>query len=171
MLSFIAAVAQNNIIGRDNRLPWHLPNDLRYFKEITMGGSRTMIMGRKTFEALPKILPGRKHVILTRNMDFHVENENVEVIHSIDDVLPYVESPEEVFVIGGGEIFQTLLPLAQRMYITEIHEEFDGDTYFPDYHCAEWRIVSKKEGITDEMNPYKHSFLILERVGSSTKKI
>ncbi len=165
MLSFIAAVAQNNIIGQDKGLPWHLPNDLRYFKETTMSGSRTMIMGRKTFESLPKVLPGRKHVILTRNMDFRVDHKNVGVVHSIDEVLPYVEVPEEVFVIGGGQIFRTLFPLAQRMYITEIHEKFDGDTYFPSYHSAEWMVVSKKEGITDEMNPYKHSFLILERIG------
>ncbi|MGI6704981.1 MAG: dihydrofolate reductase [Clostridia bacterium] len=163
MISFIAAVAKNKVIGRDNGLPWHLPSDLRYFREITMTGSRTMIMGRKTFESLPKVLPGRKHVILTRNMNFRVDDENVEVIHSVDEILPYAEVQEEVFIIGGGQVFQILLPLAQRMYITEIYEEFDGDTYFPIYHPDEWMIVSKKEGITDERDPYKYSFLILER--------
>ncbi len=164
MLAYVAAVAKNKVIGKDNRLPWYLPNDLQFFRRKTLSGSKTMIMGRRTFESLPKVLPGRKHIIITQNKDYHVNDENVQVVHTIDDLMPYVDTEEEYFVIGGAKIFKMLFPYTQRMYITEIHEDFVGDTVFPDYEQAEWKVTEKKEGIIDEKNIYKHTFLTLDRI-------
>ena len=164
MLSFVVAMSLNNVIGRNNNLPWHLPNDLKRFKEITCSKSRTMIMGRRTFEALPGILPGRKHIILTRNKCYEIDDDNVYVIHDIDELNPYIIDEEEFFVIGGGDIFTTLMPYAKKMYITLIHDFFEGDTYFPKYNRNEWDIIEKQEGIMDERNVYKHTFLTLSRL-------
>jgi len=164
MLSYVVAVARNKVMGKDNKLPWDLPNDRKFFKQITLAGTKTMIMGRKTFESLPKVLPGRKHIILTQNRNYKVDDENVQIIHNKDELLPYVYSDEEYFVIGGAGIFKMLLPYTKRMYITEIHKDFEGDTYFPDYDQSEWEVKEKKEGIVDESNKYKHTFLTLERI-------
>lgn len=164
MLSFVVAIAENNVIGKDRKLPWHLPNDLKIFKEVTLSGTKTMIMGRKTFESLPNILPDRKHIVLTQNKDYTAADDEVKVIHSIDEVMPYVVSEEEYYVIGGAEIFNILFPYVERMYLTEVHESFDGDTFFPEYDKSEWKVSLKKEGIIDEKNKYKHTFFILERI-------
>jgi len=164
MLSYVVAVARNKVIGKDNKLPWHLPNDREFFRQITLSGTKTMIMGRKTFESLPKVLPGRKHLVLTQNKDYKEDDEYVQVIHSKDELMPYVNSGEEYFVIGGAGIFKMLLPYTKRMYITEIHEDFEGDTFFPDYDQSEWEVKAKQEGTVDERNKYKHTFLILERI-------
>ena len=163
MLSYVVAVAKNKVIGNDEGLPWHLTNDMKFFRQITLTGSKTMIMGRKTFESLPKVLPGRKHIVLTQNKDYKVDDENVQIIHSKDDLMPYVNSDEEYFIIGGAEVFEVMFPYTKRMYITEIHEDFEGDTFFPDYNQSEWKVKEKKEGIVDEVNKYNHTFLILER--------
>lgn len=164
MLSAVVAIAANNVIGKDKSLAWHLPNDLKRFKEITMTVSRTMIMGRKTFESLPKLLPGRRHIILTNNKDYRIDEGNVEVVHGIEELKPYIEAKEEYYVIGGGQIFKLLFPYTHKMYITEIYENFEGDTYFPDYDKSKWKLVDKKQGITDEKNKYNHRFITLERI-------
>jgi dihydrofolate reductase len=163
MLSYVVAVSENNVIGNDNRLIWSLPKDLQKFKEITLTKSKTMIMGRQTFESLPGVLPGRKHIILTRNKNYRIDDANVEIIHDIDELKPYIESSEEYFVIGGGEIFSLLMPYVEKMYITIIHEHFPGDTSFPEYNKDDWKVVESIEGIVDEENKHKHTFLILER--------
>lgn len=163
MLSFVVAVSENNVIGKDNSLIWHLPSDLRRFKEITLSESKTMIMGRKTFEALPQVLPGRKHIILTRNKNYKVENEAVTIINDIASIKPMIEAKEEFFVIGGGEIYKLLMPYAKKLYLTIVHENFSGDTFFPDYKEFQWNIIKKQEGVYDENNQYKNTFLILER--------
>jgi dihydrofolate reductase len=163
MLSFVVAIAENNVIGKDKSLAWHLPNDLKIFKEITLSGSKTMIMGRKTFESLPNVLPGRKHIVLTKNRDYKVDDD-VKVIHDVDAIMSYVASEEEYFVIGGAEIFKLLLPYTEKMYLTEIHESFEGDTFFPEYDKSEWKVKAKKEYQSDEKNKYRHTFLILERI-------
>ncbi len=164
MLSFVAAVAKNKVIGKNGNLPWYLPDDVKFFRQKTLTGSKTMIMGRKTFESLPKVLPGRKHIILTQNKDYKVDDENVQIIYSLDDLIPYVNSEKEYFVIGGAKIFKMLLPYTKRMYITEIHKAFTGDTFFPDYDQSEWKVKEKKEGAVDERNKYHHTFFILERI-------
>lgn len=163
MLSFIVAVSENNVIGKDNSLIWHLPSDLKRFKEITSSGSKTMIMGRKTFETLPHVLPGRRHIILTRNENYKIKNEAVTVINDIASLKPMIEAEEEFFVIGGGEIYSLLMPYAKNLYLTMVHENFSGDTFFPDYKEFQWNIIKKQEGVYDKHNRYKSTLLILER--------
>ncbi|KMT23224.1 dihydrofolate reductase [Clostridium cylindrosporum] len=166
MLSYVVAISENGVMGINNTLPWHIPNDLKFFKEVTLSKSKTMIMGRETFEALPKILPERHHIVITRNRNYKINSDNVTIIHNIDDLKPYIESPEEYFVIGGGQIFSLLMPYAEKMYLTIIHEEFKGDTFFPKYNKDEWRILSKEEGVVDSKNKHNHTIYILERIKS-----
>ena len=148
MLSIIVAVAENNVIGKDNKLIWHLPADLKRFKEITTG--HTIIMGRKTFESLGRVLPNRKHVILCNDMEMNVEDENVEVLEDISMLDKYIQDTEEHFIIGGATIYKLLMPKANKIYLTLIHEKFDGDVYFPEISDDEWKIVDRTAGITDE---------------------
>lgn len=164
MLSIVAAVAENNIIGKDNSLLWSLPEDLERFKRITSRESKTMIMGRKTFESINRILPGRKHIILTRNNLFNVNDENVKIIHSLDTLKPYIDSREEYFVIGGGEIYSLLLPYVKKMYLTKVHEEFNGDTSFPNFNENEWQVVSWEDYKDTKLCEYSSTFLVMERI-------
>ncbi|WP_163194910.1 dihydrofolate reductase [Clostridium thermarum] len=163
MLSAVAAIGNNNVIGGNNGLLWHLPADLKKFKAITMAGSRTMIMGRKTFESLPGVLPGRNHIVLTNNTDFHVESDNVEVVHSIEELEPYIQSEEEYFVIGGGQIYKLLMPYTSKMYITRVYGDFVGDTYFPEWDESQWEIIDRVEGVQDEKNRFKHELITYVR--------
>lgn len=164
MLSFVAAISENYVIGREGTLPWYLPEDLKKFKEITSSQSKTMIMGRKTFESLPKILPGRKHIVLTSNPDYKIIHTDVKVVHNLEDLSPYINNDEEYFVIGGGEVFKTLLPYAKRIYLTIIHEKFEGDTYFPAFDKSKWKVTECYEGRIDEKNKYKHTYLTLDAI-------
>ncbi len=161
MLSIIVAVAENNVIGKDNKLIWHLPADLKRFKEITTG--HTIIMGRKTFESLGRVLPNRKHVILCNDMEMNVEDENVEVLEDISMLDKYIQDTEEHFIIGGATIYKLLMPKANKIYLTLIHEKFDGDVYFPEISDDEWKIVDRTAGITDEKNPYNYEFITYVR--------
>lgn len=161
MLSIIVATAKNNVIGKDNQLIWHLPEDLKRFKRLTTG--KTIIMGRKTFESLGRVLPNRKHVILTKSPDYKVEHEEVEVVNEVSDLAPYINSEEENFVIGGGTIYQLLMSHASRLYITKIEKEFEGDTYFPIIDEKEWEIIEVEEGIQNEQNPYQYSYITYKR--------
>ena len=144
MLSIIVAKAKNNIIGKNNKLIWNISDDLKRFKKITK--NHTIIMGRKTFESLGRVLPNRKHVVLTHNLDFEINNENVEIVNSIHDLDKYINSKEECFVIGGGLIYNLLLPYTQKLYITEIYEEFSGDTFFPKINQDDWQEIERLEG-------------------------
>ncbi|MDW8800906.1 dihydrofolate reductase [Clostridium sp. A1-XYC3] len=164
MLSYVVAMDKNSTIGKDNALPWYLPKDLEKFKEITTKGTKTMIMGRKTFESLPKILPDRHHIVITRDKNFRINDNRVTVINSIEELTPLIEDNREYFVIGGGEIFALLLPFTEKMYITKIDKEFQGDTYFPKYEENKWKILMEEEGIVDEENRYSYRFLILQRI-------
>lgn len=161
MLSLIVAMDKNRVIGLNNDMPWHLPNDLRYFKERTTG--HTIIMGRKTFESLGRVLPNRKHLVLTRSDKTFPEE--VEVIHTIEDILQYVKDypQEKIFIIGGGELFKHMLPHVNTMYITEIDEQFEGDVFFPFFDEAEWKLISKEKGPKDKKNPYDYYYLVYER--------
>lgn len=141
MFSIIVAVSKNNMIGKDNSIPWFIPEDLKRFKEITMG--KKMIMGRKTFESLPGVLPGRKHIILTRNKDYKVDNENVEVYYDFDDLInKFKDSKEEIFIIGGSEIYNKFYKHANKLFLTEVDLEVDGDTTFPIIDLNEWNLVN-----------------------------
>lgn len=157
MLSIIAAVAKNNVIGNKNNLIWNLPEDLKRFKRITSG--HTIIMGRKTFESLGRILPDRKHVIITNNINYSIDNQNVEVINNLDFLEKYIKSEEESFVIGGASIYKELMPLVNKMYITKINEEFEGDAYFPQIDFNQWSLVEKVKGITNQKNPYDYEYI------------
>ncbi len=157
MLSIIVAIAKNNVIGKDNKLIWHLPEDLKRFKELTTG--KTIIMGRKTFESLGRVLPKRKHIILTKNKDFKYNNEMVEIVTDIKELDKYIKSEEENFVIGGASIYKMFMPYANKMYVTKIDEEFDGDTFFPNIDENEWKVETKEKGITDEKNPYNYEYI------------
>lgn len=161
MLSIIVATDSNNLIGRDNSLPWHLPNDLKKFKDITSSGSKTMIMGRKTFESLKKVLPGRKHVILTRNANLHIQDENVVILHNVDELTPYINSKEEYYLIGGGEIFELLFPYVEKIYLTLVEGNFEGSVYLPNIDMNDWQIINEENGIVDEKNKYAHKFITL----------
>ena len=161
MLSIIVAVAENNVIGKDNKLIWHLPADLKRFKEITTG--HTIIMGRKTFESLGRVLPNRKHVILCNDMEMNVEDENVEILEDISMLDKYIQDTEEHFIIGGATIYKLLMPKVNKIYLTLIHEKFDGDVYFPEISDDEWKIVDRTAGITDEKNPYNYEFITYVR--------
>lgn len=144
MISFVVAMDENRAIGKDNDLPWYLPNDLKHFKNVTMG--KPIVMGRKTYESIGKPLPGRENIVVTR--DDNYQAEGTTIVHSVDDVLK--KDAEELCVIGGTEIFKLFMPVADRLYVTEIHHTFDADTYFPEINRDEWREVSRKPGILDE---------------------
>lgn len=157
MLSIIVAIANNNVIGKDNKLIWHLPEDLKRFKNLTTG--HTIIMGRKTFESLGRVLPNRKHVILCNDMALNIDDENVEVLPDISLLDKYINSEEENFVIGGATIYRLLMPYAKKMYITKINQSFEGDVFFPEIKDEEWQAVSKEPGLKDETNPYDYEYI------------
>lgn len=161
MISIIAAISENNVIGRENKLIWHLPEDLKRFKELTTG--HTVIMGRKTFESLGKLLPNRKHIILTRDTTYQVPDENVQVINDINELEKYIKEDEEHFVIGGAIIYRQLMDKANKMYITKIHQKFEGDAYFPLIQEEQWELVEKTKGPQNEKNPYNYDFLVYQR--------
>jgi dihydrofolate reductase len=157
MLSIIVAFADNNVIGKDNKLIWRLPEDLKRFKNITTG--KKIIMGRKTFESLGRVLPNRFHIVLTKNKDYKIDNENVKIIHDVEELKPYIESVEECFVIGGEKIYKMLMPYATKLYVTRLYEKFDGDTFFPEIDERKWKIVYQEKGIKNENNPYNYEFI------------
>lgn len=161
MLSIIVAVAENNIIGKDNKLIWHLPEDLKRFKRLTT--NHTIIMGRKTFESLGRVLPNRKHIILSNDVKLDIENPNVEVLEDISMLKKYIESDEECFVIGGATIYKLLMPFANKLYLTLIHEEFEGDVYFPEIEEKCWKVVEREKGIKNEDNPFDYEYITFIR--------
>lgn len=161
MLSIIVAVAKNNVIGKDNKLIWHLPEDLKRFKRITTG--HTIIMGRKTFESLGRVLPNRTHIVLSKDTDFKVQDENVQVINDISLLGEYISSEEENFVIGGASIYKLLMPYTSKMYITKINQEFEGDVFFPEIEEKDWGVVETQKGLTDEKNVYDYEYVTYVR--------
>lgn len=162
MLSIIVAISENNVIGNDNKLIWHISEDLKRFKEITSG--KTILMGRKTFESLPGILPNRKHVILTRDKNFSVDSSAVEIVNNFDELLnKYCKSEEEIFIIGGGEIYTQLLPYAHKLYLTKVYETFKGDTYFPQINYDEFNVDYECDIKINEKNNLKYNFINLSR--------
>ncbi len=150
MISMIVAYGEHQVIGQDNTLPWHLPNDLKHFKQVTTG--KTIVMGRSTFESIGRTLPNRKNVVLTHNQSFTAEG--VTVVHQLDNVLAL----GEVMIIGGATIYQQFLPYADDLYITKIHHEFAGDTFFPTWDEQQFKVIEQEEGIVDEKNHYPHTF-------------
>lgn len=167
-IALVVAVARNGVIGRDNALPWHLPEDLKFFKRVTM--NKPVVMGRKTYDSIGKPLVHRTNVVITRNADYRPPG--VLVVDSIETALARCESllrmqsaPDdaEVSVIGGAQIFEGVLPIADRLYFTEVHADIEGDIYFPEFDRSEWVEVSREDRAACDKNPYPYSFVILER--------
>lgn len=159
MLALIVAAAQNGVIGRDNQLPWHLSADLKRFRALTMG--HHILMGRKTFESIGRPLPGRTNIVITRQPDFRAEG--VVVVHSLAEALALAADDDRIFVVGGAEIYRQALPQADRIYLTIIHQDFEGDTFWFDLDRMVWRETSRVAHRPDEKNPYPYSFVELER--------
>lgn len=159
-LSLIAAMGENRVIGCRGALPWRLPADLQYFRETTWG--HPVIMGRLTWDSVGRPLKGRRNLVVSRRPDFHAEG--AEVCSSFSEALERVRNEEEVFVVGGSQIYALALPVADRIHLTLIHAEFDGDTWFPRFEGREWELVSQDDRPTDDDHAYAFSFLIYERV-------
>lgn len=161
MISFIVAADENNLIGKDNQLPWHLPSDMKYFKNQTWG--MTVIMGRKSLDSLGKPLQGRTNIVVTRNKEW--KHEGVRVAHSVDEAVEIAKKTgaKEIFIIGGAQIFKEAMPIVDRIYLTRIHHKFEGDAYFPEISASEWSMVKNRFCDVDEKNKYQHSFQVWER--------
>ena len=162
-IALVVAVSQNNVIGRDNQLPWHLPEDLQYFKSVTMG--KPILMGRKTFDSIGRPLPGRKNIVITRDLEW--DAEGVEVVHSVDDALATgadacaVANSDEIMIIGGAQIYRDCLPIADRLYLTRVEAEIEGDAFFPDIDIKQWQKIAEKT--PKEIDKYSYCFQVLER--------
>lgn len=160
MISFIVAMDENRTIGKENQLPWHLPEDLKFFKKVTMG--HPIAMGRKTHESIGRVLPGRENIVITRQEGYL--SDGCTVYYSVDDFVKYSkEVNDEVFVIGGAEIFREAFPYADCLYLTLIHETFVGDTYFPEFDLSQWELTACEKGPRNEKNPYDYEFRVYKR--------
>jgi len=157
--SIIVAMDHNRVIGNNDSLPWHISADLKNFKRITMG--KPIVMGRKTHETIGKPLPGRENIIITRDNTY--EAEGCTVLNSIDEISKYCRDVEEVMITGGSEIYKYTLAQASRLYLTEVHTEVEGDTFFPEFNRNEWHEVIRKSFEADEENDFDFSFILLER--------
>jgi dihydrofolate reductase len=161
LISLIAAIAENGIIGKNNKLPWHLPADLQFFKKTTL--DHPIIMGRKNFESIGRALPSRTNIVLTRNANF-AESANLKVVHSLRGAFEIAQKTgtDECFVIGGAEIYKEALPFCQKLYITRVHGIFEGDTYMPEFE-KDFHKISNKNNFRDEQNEYDYDFETWEK--------
>ena len=153
-------MAANRVIGKDNQLPWHLPADLKHFKETTMG--KPILMGRKTWESIGRPLPGRTNIVVTRDENY--DAPGCVVVHSIEAAMQAASPQEEVMVIGGAEFYRQVLPRADCIYLTRINEDFEGDTLFPELDSSEWQEIERVDCDADDKNPHSYSFIKLDRV-------
>ena len=159
-LSIVVAMDENRLIGNNNQLPWYLPADLAYFKKLTMG--KSILMGRKTYDSIGRPLPNRRNIVITRNVEISIPG--CEVISSIESALEITKGEEEVMVIGGASLCKQLLPKTNRLYITKIDGEFEGDVFFPEYDDISWRQVSCESHPKDDSNAYSYHFIVLDRI-------
>lgn len=165
-VSFVVAAADNRCIGSNNALPWYLPEDLKYFKRVTMG--KPIIMGRKTFESIGKPLPGRTNIVITHNKQY--SKDGIKVVTSLDDALKIAEAvalidgQEEVMVIGGAGIYALCLPRADRLYYTKVHAVVNGDAFFPEVNWNEWKLAAQEDHKATGNNSYDYSFCVYDRV-------
>jgi len=156
-ISLLVAASENNVIGKDGKLPWHLPNDLKFFKNTTWG--MPVIMGRKTFQSEAASLPGRTNIVISRKENWD-HPKNVKVAKSIQDGLKLAEETDarEVFIIGGGEIFKQSIQLADKIYMTRVHTTLDGDTFFPEIRKSQWKLIKNQDFSADKKHAYPYSF-------------
>ncbi|MBI4018043.1 MAG: type 3 dihydrofolate reductase [Candidatus Aenigmarchaeota archaeon] len=159
VISLIAAVSRNRVIGKDYDMPWRLPADWAYFKRKTIG--KPCIMGRKTFESLGKPLRDRPNIVITRDVAYKADG--CVVVHSLEEALRAAGNAPEIMVIGGADVFRQFLPFASRMYLTFIDEDFQGDTFFPEYNADEWVVAFREDHEPDGKNKYRYSFVLFEK--------
>lgn len=162
-VSLVVAMSENRVIGRDNDLPWRLPADLAHFKRLTLG--KPIIMGRKTYESIGRPLPGRQNIVLTRDESFQAPG--CDICLGLDQAMAVAGSAEEVMIIGGAALYETLLERADRIYLTEVHARIEGDTWFPELDASDWKEVSREAHGADERNSLDYSFVTLDRVNRS----
>ncbi len=173
-LALMWAMSRNRTIGQQNRLPWHLPEDLKYFKRVTMG--KPIIMGRKTWDSLGRPLPGRSNIVISRDPDF--EAPGGLLTHSLPEAVALARkiaaesAVDEAVIIGGAEIFAMALPMAERLYLTEIHADVPGDTFFPDFDVSRWQETAREDFTASGDNPFDYSFVVLDQdsVSSPTSR-
>jgi len=158
IITIVVAMAENNAIGKNNQLLWHLPADLRHFKQVTSG--RSIIMGRKTFDSVGKPLPNRRNIVVTRQ---DIKIEGCEVVKSVDEGLALCAGEDEVFIGGGAEIYKLAMDKTDRIYLTIVHQSFDADTFFPEIDYHEWKETTREDHQPDEKNKLPYSFITLER--------
>ncbi|QIQ20357.1 type 3 dihydrofolate reductase [Zophobihabitans entericus] len=165
IISIIVAMANNRVIGLNNQMPWHLPADLAWFKKNTL--NKPVIMGRKTFESIGRPLPHRHNIIISRQPATEPKqttaNAEITWVTSINEALQVAGNVPEVFIIGGGNIYQQALPKVNRLYLTHICADLEGDTHFPDYHAEQWQVITQENHQADDKNPYNYQFEILEK--------
>jgi len=159
MISMIVAMAENRAIGKDNDLLWHLPDDFKHFKSVTMG--KPILMGRKTYESIGKPLPGRENIVITRDKNFSADGTTL--VNSIPEALEASKQYDEVMVIGGASFYEQMLPVADRLYITVVHETFDADAFFPEINLDEWDVIEQSEHAADEKHAYGFSFITYQK--------
>ena len=159
-LSMIVAMARNRVIGADGKIPWHLPNELQLFKSVTMG--HHIIMGRKTYESIGRLLPGRTTVIVTRQKDYTAAG--AKIAHTLEQAVALCAGDSEIFVIGGGELYRAAMPIADRLYLTVVDAEPAGDTQMPEFNHAEWQLQSTKQYSRDERHAHDSRFEVHDRV-------
>jgi dihydrofolate reductase len=156
----VVAVAENGVIGRDNALPWRLPNDLKFFKKTTLG--HPILMGRATFDSIGRPLPGRLNLVLSHKRDLHIEG--CTVVHSLDDAIAAGADASELMVVGGAQVYAQILPRADRIYLTRVHADVAGDTYFPAIDTTQWRAESTERYEADAQHAHAYSFITMQRV-------
>ncbi|MFT6987504.1 MAG: dihydrofolate reductase [Psychromonas sp.] len=160
-LAIIVATDDQGLIGKDNYLPWKLSADLQYFRRVTMG--KPIIMGRNTHDSIGRVLPGRKNIIVTKNIDYQAEG--CTVVHSVNDALLACEQVEEAMVMGGASVYEQFLPKADKLYLTQVHASVSGgDTWFPEWYKNEWSEISREDYLADDKNVYDYSFIVYEKV-------
>ena len=158
-ISLVVAASTNNVIGSDGGLPWHLPDDLRHFKRLTTG--KPVVMGRRTFESIGRPLPDRRNIVMTRDPGYVARG--CDVVSSVREALDLVSGAEEAMIIGGGQVYRDFLPHADRIYLTRVQADIEGDTYFPDIDEAGWRLVSSEPHAADEKHAYAFDVMVFER--------
>ncbi|MDP2607824.1 MULTISPECIES: type 3 dihydrofolate reductase [unclassified Oceanobacter] len=165
-LSLIVALSRNHTIGLDNQLPWHLPGDLKYFRDSTMG--KPVVMGRKTHESIGRALPGRANIVISRQPDYQADG--VAVVDSLECAIELAArlalqtDADEAMIMGGAEIYRQVLPLVERMYLTEVDADIEGDAFFPDFDRSEWRELSSEAHGPSDTNPYPYRFVVYDRI-------
>ncbi|NNJ91722.1 MAG: dihydrofolate reductase [Gammaproteobacteria bacterium] len=159
-LVLVAALAKNRVIGIDNKLPWRLPDDLKHFKKLTLGHS--IVMGRKTWESLPGVLPDRHHIVITRDLDY--PSANAQIVHSIEQAISLVPEEEPVFIVGGANLYQQLLHQADRMELTLVDAEPEGDAFFPEWDTQQWQEVTREHHAADDRHKFAFDFIRLQRI-------